>query len=93
MNNAATSKPGQFDKEWAKLDMAAMIMRRKAGLQEASLNLTSVTPDLMVGGTLKIRTMLARFGCEEVKVVHSEEEHQSAPEEEHQSEEEHQNME
>ena len=31
-----------------------------------------------MGGTLQTRTMLAHFGCEEVKVVHGEEEDQSA---------------
>ena len=30
-----------------------------------------------MGGTLQTRTMLAPFGCEEVKVVHGEEEDQS----------------
>ena len=31
-----------------------------------------------MGGTLQTRTMLAPFGCEEVKVVHGKEEDQSA---------------
>ena len=31
-----------------------------------------------MGGTLQTRTMLATFGCEEVEVVHGEEEDQSA---------------
>ena len=30
MSNAATPKPGRFDEEWAKLDLAPMIMRGKA---------------------------------------------------------------
>ena len=40
--------------------------------------MTSVESELMVGGTLQTRTMLAPFSCEEVKVVHGEEEDQSA---------------
>ena len=67
-----------FDEEWAKLDLAPMIMRGKADLPEASLILTSVTPELTVGGTLQTRTMLAPFGYEKDKVVHGEEEDQSA---------------
>ena len=78
MNNTATPKPGRFDEELAKLDLAPMVMRGKADLPEASLNLTSVKHGLMVGGTLQTRTMLALFGCEEVKVAHVEEEDQSA---------------
>ena len=73
-----TPKPGRFDEEWARLDLAPMVMRGKTDLQEASLILTSVEPQLMVGGTLQTRTMLAPFGCEEVKVMHGEEEVQSA---------------
>ena len=78
MNNSATPKPGRFDEEWAKLDLAPMIMRGKADLPEASLILTSVKPELTVGGTLQTRTMLAPFGYEEAKKVHEEEEDQSA---------------
>ena len=74
MSNAATPKPVMFDKTWAKLDLARMIMRGKADL----LVLTSVKPELTVGGTLQTRTMLAPFSHEEVKVVHGEEEDQSA---------------
>ena len=77
MNNTATPKPGRFDEEWAKLDLAPMIMRGKADLPEASLILTSVKPELTMGGTLQTKTMLAPFGYEEVKVVHGEEEDQS----------------
>ena len=55
-----------------------MIMRGKADLPEASLILTSVKPELTVGGTLQTRTMLAPFGYEEVKKVHGEEEDQPA---------------
>ena len=55
-----------------------MMMRGKAELPEASLILTSVKKRLTVGGTLQTRTMLARFGFEEIKVVRGEEEDQSA---------------
>ena len=55
-----------------------MIVRGKADLPEASLILTSVKPESTVGGTLHTRTMLAPFGHEKVKVVHGEEEDQSA---------------
>ena len=78
MNNAATPKPGRFDKEWAKLDLAPMVMRGRADLQEASLILTSVKPEFLLSGKLYTRTLLASFGCEEVKVMHGEEEDQSA---------------
>ena len=62
ISNAATPKPGRFDNEWAKLDLAPMRMRGRAELPEASLILTSVKPELMVGGTLQTRTLLAPFG-------------------------------
>ena len=78
MSNAATGKPGRFDEEWAKLDLAPMMMRDKADLPEASVILTSVKPELTVGGTLQTRTKLAPIGYDEVKVVHGEEEDQSA---------------
>ena len=78
ISNAATPKPGGFDKEWARLDLAPMKMRGKTELPEASLILTSVKPELTVGGTLQTRTFLASFGCEEIKVVYGEEEDESA---------------
>ena len=78
ISNAATPKPGRFDDERAKLDLAPMRMRGRAELTEASLILTSVKPELTVGGTLQTRTLLAPFGYEEVKLVHGEEEYQSA---------------
>ena len=78
MSNAATPKPGRFDEEWAKLDLAPMMMRGKAELPEASLILTSVKPELTVRGTLLNRIMLAPLGYEEIKIVHGEEEDQSA---------------
>ena len=48
MSNAATPKPGRFDEEWAKLDLAPIMMRGKAELPEASLISTSVKPELTV---------------------------------------------
>ena len=38
----------------------------------------SVKLELMVSGKLQTRTLLAPFGCEEVKVMHGEEEDRSA---------------
>ena len=70
---AATPKTGGLDKEWSGLDLAPMKMRGRTKLPEASLILTSVKPELTVGGTLQTRTFLAPFGCEEIKVVHGEE--------------------
>ena len=78
ISNAATSKPGGFDKEWAKLDLAPMKMRGRAELPESSLILTSVKPELTVGGTLQTRALLAPFGYEEFKIIYGEEEDLSA---------------
>ena len=78
ISTAATPKPGGFDKEWARLVLAPMKMRGRAELPEASLILTSVKLELTVGGTLQARTFLAPLGCEEIKVVHGEEEDESA---------------
>ena len=78
ISNAATPKPGRFDEEWAGLGLAPMKMRGRTELPAASLILTSVKPELKVGGTLQARTFLAPFGCEEIKVVHGEEEDGSA---------------
>ena len=55
-----------------------MKMRGRTELSEASLILTSVKPELTVVGTLRTRSFLAPFGCEETKVVHGEEEDRSA---------------
>ena len=55
-----------------------MKMRGRTETPEASLILTGVKPELTVGGTLQTRTFLAPFGCEEIKVVHGEEEDKSA---------------
>ena len=54
-----------------------MMMRGMAELPEASLILTSIKPELTVGGTLLTRTILAPFGYE-IKVVHGDLEDQSA---------------
>ena len=78
ISNAATPKPGGFDRQWVSLDLAPMKMRGRAELPEASFILTSVKPELTVGGTLQTRTFLAPFGCEEIKVGHGEEEDESA---------------
>ena len=61
MSSAVTPKPGRFDEEWAKLDLAPMMRRGRAELPEASLILTSVKPELTVGETLRTRIMLAPF--------------------------------
>ena len=55
-----------------------MKMRGRTELPEASLILTSVKSELKVVGTLQTRTFPAPFGCEEIKVVHGEEEDKSA---------------
>ena len=74
ISNAATPKPGRFDEEWKELGLAPMRMRGRTELPEASLILTSVKKEMKVGGILQTRTFLAPFGCEEIKVVHGEEE-------------------
>ena len=53
-------------------------MRGRTELPEASLILTSVKKEMKVGGIMQTRTFLAPFGCEEIKVVHGEEEDRSA---------------
>ena len=78
ISNAATPKPGVFDKEWAELNLAPMRMRGRAEIPEASLILTSVKPELTVGGTLQTRTYLAPYRYEEIKIFYGEEEDQSA---------------
>ena len=78
ISNAATPKPGRFDEEWKGLGLAPMRMRGRTELPEASLILTSVKQEMKVGGILQTRTFLAPFGCEEIKVVHGEEEDRSA---------------
>ena len=78
MTNAATPKPGRFEEEWAELDLAPMIMRGRADLQEAALIVMSVKPELAISGKLMTRTALAPFGCEDIKIKHGEEEDKSA---------------
>ena len=78
ISNAATPKPGRFDEEWKGLGLAPMRMRGRTELPEASLILTSVKQEMRVGGILQTRTFIAPFGCEEIKVVHGEEEDESA---------------
>ena len=55
-----------------------MLMRGKVDLQEASLILMSVKPELMVSGKLQTTTMIAPFDCEKVKIMNGEEEDRSA---------------
>ena len=50
----------------------------KADLREAALIVMSVKPELAMSGKLLIRTALAPFGCEEIKIKHGEEEDKSA---------------
>ena len=57
ISNAATPKPGRFNEEWAKPDLAPMRMRGRAELPEASLILTSVKPELTAGATLQTRML------------------------------------
>ena len=64
MNNAATPKPGRFEEEWTKLDLAPTVMRGKADLQESALIVMGVKPELAISGNLLTRTALAPFGCE-----------------------------
>ena len=62
-NNAALPKPGRFEKERNKLDLAPIEMRGKADLQETSTILTSVKPEYLVSGKLHTRTVLKPFSC------------------------------
>ena len=78
ISNAATPKPGGLDREWTEINLAPMSMRDRAELPEASLILTSLQPELTVRGTLQTGTFLAPFGYEETKVIHGEEEEESA---------------
>ena len=51
-----------------------MKMRGGAELPESFLILTSVKPELTMGGTLETRALLAPFGHEEFKIIYGEEE-------------------
>ena len=78
ISNAATPKPEGFDEEWRGLGLAPMRMRGRTELPEASVILTSVRKEMKAAGVLQTRIFLAPFGCEEIKVVHGEEEDKSA---------------
>ena len=60
------------------LNLAPTRMRGRAELPEDSLISTNVKQESTVGGTLQTRTFLAPFDYEEIKVVHGEEEDESA---------------
>ena len=77
-SDAVTPKPGRFEEEWAKLDLAPTVMRGKADLQEAALIVMSVKQELAISWKLVTRTALAPFGCEEIKIKHGEQEDKSA---------------
>ena len=51
---------------------------RQSLITRGLADLTSVKPELTVGGTLQTRTLLAPFGYEEFEIVYGEEEDQSA---------------
>ena len=78
MTNAAAPKPGRFEDEWAKLNLAPMVVGGKADLQEAALIVMSVKPELAISGKLLTRTALAPFGCKKINIKHSEEKNKSA---------------
>ena len=78
ITNTATPKPRKIEKEWAKLDLAPMIMRGKVNLQEAALIVMKVQPELTMSGSLLTTTALAPFGSEESKINQGEEEDKSA---------------
>ena len=46
MSNAAFPKPGRFEKEWAKLELAPTMIRGKADLKEAALIVMNMRPEL-----------------------------------------------
>ena len=50
-----------------------MVTRGKADLQEATLIVMSVKPESAISGKPLTRTLLAAFGCEEIKIRHEEE--------------------
>ena len=78
MSNAATPKPGRFEEERARLDLAPTMMRGKADLQGAALIVKKKIPELAITVKLLTRTALAPFDCEEVKIKHGENEDRSA---------------
>ena len=78
MSNAAAPKPGRFEKEWVKLELARNVMRGKEEVHEAALILMSVNPELAISVELLTRTALASFGCEEIKIKQTENNEKSA---------------
>ena len=79
MSNAATPKPGSFQEEWAKMELAIIVMRGRADLQEAALIVMSAKSELALSGKLLTRTALAPFFCcEEVKINYGENKDKSA---------------
>ena len=70
MKNAANPKPGSFEEECTKLDLAPTVMRGKADLQDATIIVMSVKPELAISWKLLTRTALAPFGSEKVKIKH-----------------------
>ena len=59
MSNAATPKPGRFYEDRVKLDLAQIVMRGEADLQEAALIVMNMMPELAVTGNLLTVTALA----------------------------------
>ena len=47
ITNTATPKPGRFEEEWAKLDLASMNKKGKADLQETALIVMNVKPGIV----------------------------------------------
>ena len=80
MTNATTTKPGRFEEEWVKLDLAPTMMRCKENLQKAALIIMNVRPELAINGKLLTRTALALFACEEVVIRYGEREDRPAGE-------------
>ena len=70
--NAANTKAGRFEEEWAELDLAPTMLRCKADLQDAALIIMNVRPELAINGKLLTRTALAPFACEEVTIRYGE---------------------
>ena len=73
MSNAATSKPGNVEKECAKLELAPIMMIGKEDLQEGAIIRMNLRPELAITGTA-----LTPFGCEEIVIKHGEREYRSA---------------
>ena len=78
MSNAATPKPGRFEEEWKKSNLAPTVMRGTADLREATLIVMSVKPELAMSWKLLVRTALSPCGCEENTINLGEQEDKSA---------------